>query len=171
MLLLLLSRAGYAAHGCLLMHRQAWAALTAAAPARPTCGLLACLPPCSKFDLAPLAASAKAGVDSGSATVGDAKGGSGGGGGGGGGRKLDPGGGASKQAAVEAHEHAAAGGGGSVAPHVDLVDVEGATVTSWQYITASPQLLKGPDARQGLKDWVELLAAAHPVERWVGRRL
>ncbi|KAL4441288.1 hypothetical protein ABPG77_011525 [Micractinium sp. CCAP 211/92] len=48
---------------------------------------------------------------------------------------------------------------------VDLNDVEGATIASWQYLAASPQLLKGPEARQALKDWVDQLADGHPVER------
>lgn len=52
---------------------------------------------------------------------------------------------------------------------VDLNDVEGATIASWQYLAASPQLLKGPEARQALKDWVDQLADGHPVERWVDR--
>jgi hypothetical protein len=46
-----------------------------------------------------------------------------------------------------------------------LNDVEGATIRSWQYIVASPLLLQGPEARQGLKDWMGLLAGSHPVDR------
>lgn len=74
-------------------------------------------------------------------------------------------------AALVQHAHDAhASGSGAVAPlaqaRVDLNDVEGATITSWQYLAASPQLLKGPEARQALKDWVDLLADGHPVERW-----
>jgi hypothetical protein len=45
--------------------------------------------------------------------------------------------------------------------------VEGATLRSWQYIVDSPQLLRGAEARQGLKDWVGLLADNHPVDRWM----
>ncbi|KAL4452309.1 hypothetical protein ABPG75_007971 [Micractinium tetrahymenae] len=94
------------------------------------------------------------------------------GGGGGGaavgalGRKGGIGGGS----ALVQHAHEAdTSGSGVAAPlaaaRVDLNDVEGATVTSWQYLAASPQLLKGPEARQALKDWVDLLADGHPVER------
>lgn len=70
-----------------------------------------------------------------------------------------------------AHEVDAAGSGVAVPlaqARADLNDVEGATITSWQYLAASPQLLKGPEARQALKDWVDLLADAHPVDRLAG---
>lgn len=50
-------------------------------------------------------------------------------------------------------------------PTADLNDLEGATTTSWKYITSSPLLLKGPEARQALKDWVDLLADNHPLDR------
>ena len=66
---------------------------------------------------------------------------------------------------------AAAGRGAAVGavfgPRVDLHDVEGATITSWRFLASSPLLLKGAEARQALKDWVELLADNHPVERCV----
>lgn len=68
-------------------------------------------------------------------------------------------------------EKAGGSGAKAAAPavqQVDLVDVEGATITSWQYLAASPVLLKGPEARQALKDWVDLLAETHPVERFEG---
>lgn len=57
------------------------------------------------------------------------------------------------------------------AAQVDLVDVEGATVRSWDYTLASPLLLEGLESRQALQDWLELLAAHHPVQRyglWAG---
>jgi hypothetical protein len=126
---------------------------------------------CSKFDAAGLDAAALGNGGDG------ASGGSGSAGGAGevrkasgrktGGRKVDPGG---TGGGAEVHERAVEltaeqlrqYGGGST----DLVDVEGATVTSWKYITASPLLLKGADARQALKDWVDLLADNHPVARW-----
>ncbi|PRW57447.1 Sulfhydryl oxidase 1 [Chlorella sorokiniana] len=80
-----------------------------------------------------------------------------------GGAGLGKGGGAAIDG-VQPHEHAAELAPASRA-RADLNDIEGATITSWQYLGASPLLLRGPEARQALKDWVELLADAHPVER------
>lgn len=124
--------------------------------------------PCSKFS----GSKAGAGGDtdggaSGAATntataaaaaVGGRKGGAGLGKGGGGGAAVD---------GVRPHEHPAELGPAGRA-RADLNDIEGATVTSWQYLGASPLLLRGAEARQALKDWVELLADTHPVERCVG---
>jgi thiol oxidase len=47
---------------------------------------------------------------------------------------------------------------------VDLNDIEGAVVKSWEYLTA-PSLLRGEDTREALEDWIDLLADSHPVER------
>ncbi|KAL4553161.1 hypothetical protein Ndes2526B_g03039 [Nannochloris sp. 'desiccata'] len=47
---------------------------------------------------------------------------------------------------------------------VDLNDIEGAVVKSWEYLTA-PSLLRGMDTRKALEDWIDLLADSHPVER------
>ena len=132
---------------------------------------------CSKFDAAGLDAAALG--SGGDGAVGDGSAGGAGearkaGGRKAGGRKVDPGGavtGAGGAGGGDEVQERAVGltaeqlrqyGGGST----DLVDVEGATVTSWKYITASPLLLKGADARQALKDWVDLLADNHPVARW-----
>jgi thiol oxidase len=48
--------------------------------------------------------------------------------------------------------------------NVDLNDVEGAVVKSWEYLTA-PSSLRGIDTREALEDWIDLLADSHPVER------
>lgn len=47
---------------------------------------------------------------------------------------------------------------------IDLNDIEGAVVKSWEYLT-SPSLLRGIDAREALKVWIDLLADSLPVER------
>jgi thiol oxidase len=47
---------------------------------------------------------------------------------------------------------------------VDLNDIEGAVVKSWEYLTA-PSLLRGLDTRESLEDWIDLLADSHPVGR------
>ncbi|KAL4857301.1 Sulfhydryl oxidase 1 [Chlorella vulgaris] len=87
-------------------------------------------------------------------------------------RKLDPGRGRAEDGhaggGTDAEAEAAAAAAGAAAAAVaavDLNDVEGATIRSWQYIVASPLLLQGPEARQGLKDWMGLLAGSHPVDR------
>ena len=51
------------------------------------------------------------------------------------------------------------------APHADQVDIEGATIKSWTYATSSSVLLQGPEPRQAMKDWVDLLVQSHPVPR------
>lgn len=84
-----------------------------------------------------------------------------------GGAGLGRGGGGAAVDGVRPHEHPAELGPAGRA-RADLNDIEGATVTSWQYLGASPLLLRGAEARQALKDWVELLADTHPVERCVG---
>lgn len=48
----------------------------------------------------------------------------------------------------------------------DLHDIEGATITSWDYIVGSSVLLQGAEARAALEGWLGLLAQAHPVPRW-----
>jgi thiol oxidase len=48
--------------------------------------------------------------------------------------------------------------------HLDLVDVEAATLQSWSAMT-SPVLLKGEDARQAVEAWLDLLVESHPVDR------
>ncbi|GAB4818980.1 hypothetical protein N2152v2_006026 [Parachlorella kessleri] len=65
-------------------------------------------------------------------------------------------------ATVQTHSH---GGLRNEPPHADLKDIEGATVKSWQYILGTPSLLEGLESRQALLDWLELLAAYHPVPR------
>lgn len=47
---------------------------------------------------------------------------------------------------------------------VDLNDIEGAVVKSWEYLTA-PSSLRGIDTRKALEDWIDLLADSHPVKR------
>lgn len=49
---------------------------------------------------------------------------------------------------------------------VDLNDVEGATTEMWRYIVTGAGLMEGLEARQALQDWLDLLAAHHPVPRW-----
>lgn len=46
---------------------------------------------------------------------------------------------------------------------VDLIDIQGSTIMSWQYMASSHVLLQGLEARQALLDWVGLLAIAHPT--------
>lgn len=82
-----------------------------------------------------------------------------------GGRKGGAGLGKGGGAVVDGVQPRAAEEGPAGRARADLNDIEGATITSWQYLGASPLLLRGPEARQALKDWVELLADAHPVER------
>lgn len=98
------------------------------------------------------AAAAAAGAAAAKAAVGGRKGGAGlGKAGGDGGLELP------QQAEQEADMNRFA--------RADLGDVEGATLMSWQFLATQPLLLKGAEARQALKDWVELLGDAHPVER------
>jgi len=51
----------------------------------------------------------------------------------------------------------------SSATEVDLSDVQGSTIMSWQYLSSSHVLLQGLEARQALLDWVGLLSIAHPT--------
>ena len=81
-----------------------------------------------------------------------------------GGAGLGKGGGAAAVDGVQLHEHPPAELAPAGRARADLNDIEGATITSWQYMGAS-MLLRGAEARQALKDWVELLGDAHPVER------
>ena len=125
----------------------------AALPAHSPCNRPTPRAACSKFSGSKAGSGASDGgtAATAAAAVGGRKGGSG----------LGKAGG---EAALVPHEHVPEAGavGGARA---DLNDVEGATITSWQYLGASPLLLKGAEARQALKDWAELLADAHPVER------
>ena len=138
-------------------------------------------PACSKFDATSGAGSGSGSGGGGGGDDSSSSGDSGSGGGAAASGKLSlgrrggarqeplelPGQAAAAGAAGAAGAAQAGGGGGGGTGGVDLVDVEGATIKSWQYIVASPLLLKGPEARQGLKDWVDLLADSHPVDRWV----
>ena len=47
---------------------------------------------------------------------------------------------------------------------VDLTDIESATVLAFQHIVRSPQLMKGVQSRQALKDFADLTASAHPTK-------
>lgn len=48
---------------------------------------------------------------------------------------------------------------------VDISDIEGSTIKSWEYITDSKLLLQGLESRQALYDWINLVSLAHPSTR------
>ena len=48
-----------------------------------------------------------------------------------------------------------------------MADVRLATVAAFQHIFETDELLHGLVRRQALKDWVDLLAVSHPLDRWV----
>ncbi len=45
-------------------------------------------------------------------------------------------------------------------------DVQLATVGTFRHIFETDELLQGLERRQALKDWVDLLAASHPLDRY-----
>jgi hypothetical protein len=49
---------------------------------------------------------------------------------------------------------------------VDLNDVESSTILAWRHIVdLGEAALRGADKRQALRDWLDLLAASHPIDR------
>ena len=50
-------------------------------------------------------------------------------------------------------------------PQADLVDIEGATLKSWEYAVAASALMRGPEARAALHAWLTGLARGHPLAR------
>lgn len=50
-------------------------------------------------------------------------------------------------------------------PKLDLTDVVSATIASFRSTVDNPALMKGVEARQALKDYLDLLATAHPVKQ------
>lgn len=48
----------------------------------------------------------------------------------------------------------------------DMHDVQLATVGTFRHIFETDELLQGLERRQALKDWVDLLAASHPLDRY-----
>lgn len=46
----------------------------------------------------------------------------------------------------------------------DLLDIEGATMKSWEYALSAANM-RGPQARDALVSWLQLLAQTHPLER------
>jgi len=51
------------------------------------------------------------------------------------------------------------------AQRLDLTDVVSATVASFRATVDNPALMKGVESRQALKDYLDLLATAHPVKQ------
>lgn len=47
---------------------------------------------------------------------------------------------------------------------MDLGDIESSTMLAFRYM-ADLGSLKGLEKRQALKDWIDLLAASHPIDR------
>ncbi len=47
----------------------------------------------------------------------------------------------------------------------DLNDIESSTILAFRYIADIGSGLEGLEKRQALKDWVDLLAASHPLDR------
>ena len=47
-----------------------------------------------------------------------------------------------------------------------MADVRLATVAAFQHMFETDELLHGLVRRQALKDWVDLLAVSHPLDRW-----
>ena len=50
---------------------------------------------------------------------------------------------------------------------VELRDIEIATTLAFKYTLDSEELLKGAESRQAFTDFVDVVALAHPVDRWV----
>ena len=49
----------------------------------------------------------------------------------------------------------------------DLNDVESSTILAFRHITDMGEGgLRGADKRRALADWLALLAASHPLDRW-----
>ena len=48
----------------------------------------------------------------------------------------------------------------------DLQDLEKATTLAFKYALETPELLKGRESRQAFKDFTDVVAIAHPVERY-----
>ena len=46
----------------------------------------------------------------------------------------------------------------------DMRDVRTATVAAFRHIFETDDVLHGIERRQALKDWVDLLAASHPLD-------
>lgn len=73
--------------------------------------------------------------------------------------------------------HVAEGDNGHAAwdgVQADMHDVQLATVGTFRHIFETDELLQGLERRQALKDWVDLLAASHPLDRysrWVSKAL
>lgn len=51
------------------------------------------------------------------------------------------------------------------AQKLDLTDVVSATIASFRSTVDNPALMKGVERRQALKDYLDLLASAHPVKQ------
>ena len=50
---------------------------------------------------------------------------------------------------------------------LDLTDVVSATIASFRSTVDNPALMNGIASRQALKDYLDLLASAHPVKQCV----
>lgn len=48
---------------------------------------------------------------------------------------------------------------------MDLNDIESSTILAFRYIADIGSGLEGLEKRQALKDWIDLLAASHPIDR------
>lgn len=53
------------------------------------------------------------------------------------------------------------------AQKLDLTDAVSATIASFRSTVDNPALMKGVESRQALKDYLDLLATAHPVQQCV----
>jgi hypothetical protein len=51
------------------------------------------------------------------------------------------------------------------AQKLDLTDVVSASIASFRSTVDNPALMKGVESRQALKDYLDLLASAHPVKQ------
>ena len=49
----------------------------------------------------------------------------------------------------------------------DMGDVRTATVAAFRHVFETDEALRGIERRQALKDWVDLLAASHPLDMCV----
>ena len=52
----------------------------------------------------------------------------------------------------------------------DMHDVQLATVATFRHILEADELLQGLERRQALKDWVDLLAVSHPLDRYASKQ-
>ncbi|EIE18688.1 hypothetical protein COCSUDRAFT_49169 [Coccomyxa subellipsoidea C-169] len=52
-----------------------------------------------------------------------------------------------------------------MAQHADVSDLESSTILAFRYIADIGSGLEGLEKRQALKDWIDLLAASHPIDR------